>query len=493
MDFLDPKRKQANRRRLIVGYILMAIAVAMGTLVLLFTAYGFDIDRKTGNVIQNGTIFVDSHPGSSDVFLDGVLQRNKTSMHIVVPGSRQYTIKLQKDGYRDWSRIISLEGGRIERLNYPLLVPKSLVTTDVQLYSGVPELASQSPDQRWLLLQQPRQTYVFDLFDLDNPKDTPVTFSIPANLLTDATKASVLSVIAWSEDNHHLLIKRVYDGKDEFLILDTENVSNSVNLNIALGVSPFEVSFRNGKSDQVYLFDLAGGIVRSADVKNRSVSAPLLTDVLAYKSLGSEVILYVTANGAQDGTVNVRIRENDKASYLLKNMSRSQDYLLATKEVDGTSYFVVGSKTSEATFVYRDPLPTLKGQGGNQVIVSAVLRQKNPQFVSFSPDQRFVVVQSGENMVVLDIDSNHQYKTVLNHPIPLTTRVDWADPYHFKFVDNGNGYLVDFDGSNEQVLSPVAGAASPFLASDLKTFFCLASSASVNGRFALTQTSLIKE
>lgn len=491
MDFLDPKRKQANRRRLIIGYILMAIAVAMGTLVLLFTAYGFDIDRRTGNVIQNGTIFIDSQPGNSNVFLNGELQRNKTSMHVVVPGSRQYTILLQKDGYRDWARTLSLEGGRIERLTYPLLVPKNLVTTDLQLYSSAPELVSQSPDLRWLLVQQPKQISTFDLFDLDSPSDTPAILSIPVELLTDAAKSSTFSVVAWSDDNHHLLIKRVYDGKHEFLVLDTENMAKSVNLNTALGVSPSEVSFRDGKADQAYLYDSDGGVIRSADVKNRSVSSPLLTAVLAYKSLGSESILYVTANGASEGSVNVRIRENNEASYLLKNMPKDQTYLLAAEEFDGTPYFVVGSKTAEAVFVYRNPLPTLKGQVGNQVLVSAVLRQKNPQYVSFSPEQNFVVVQSATDTVVLDIENDHQYKTVLGHPIALTQKIDWLDSYHLKFVDNGNGYVIDFDGSNEQMLSSVAGTSGPFLASNFETVFNLASSVSVNGRFALTQSSLI--
>jgi hypothetical protein len=65
MDFLDPKRKKSHHKRLFIGYLLMAVAVAMGTLILLFSAFGYGVDRKTGDVIQNGTVFVDSQPGGS--------------------------------------------------------------------------------------------------------------------------------------------------------------------------------------------------------------------------------------------------------------------------------------------------------------------------------------------------------------------------------------------------------------------------------------------
>ncbi len=62
MDFLDPRKKRAYKIRLYIGYFLMAVALSIGTLILLFEAYGYDVNHKTGEVIQNGLVFVDSRP-----------------------------------------------------------------------------------------------------------------------------------------------------------------------------------------------------------------------------------------------------------------------------------------------------------------------------------------------------------------------------------------------------------------------------------------------
>lgn len=492
MDFLDPKRKKAHRRRLLIGYLLMVVAIAMGTLILLFSAFGYWVDRKTGDVIQNGTVFVDSQPGGSNIYLNGVLQGNRTSTRLVLPGGQQYTVKLSLDGYKDWTRTFTLSGGSIERLVYPLLVPKTLATTESQLYSSAPSLMTQSPDNHWLLVQQPNQTYVFDLYDLTNLKSNPTTVTIPNGLLTDPTKPALLSVIEWSSDNHHLLLQRSFNGTNEFLMLDVSSVSSSVNINTALSVNPSSVSLRDRKGDQVYIYDGSGGTIRSGDLKTRTMSGVILSDVLSFHSFGSDIILYATKTGADAGKVNVRVRENDKATYLLKSIHESQNYLLNIAEFDGTQYYTLGSNVEDAVFVYKDPLPTLKGQQSKALLIPAVLRLTNPQFVSFSPNSQFIAVQSKNNLVVYDVQNDHQYKLTLNHVVALGDKIMWMDGYRFVLTDNNQAYIFDFDGSNEQSL--VASLPNGvFFTPDNKQVVSLASSKKVTGRYALTQTSLTKK
>src|SRR4051812_16392289 len=115
MDFLDPKRKKAHRRRLFLGYILMAVVLAMGTWLLLVSARGFDYDRKTGSIIQNGYVYTDSKPGGATVFLNNTQQRDKTSSRLALPAG-QYDLRLELDGYRNWSRTVLVNGGGIERI-----------------------------------------------------------------------------------------------------------------------------------------------------------------------------------------------------------------------------------------------------------------------------------------------------------------------------------------------------------------------------------------
>src|SRR6476619_6690047 len=117
MDFLDPKKKRANRIRLYIGYALMAIALGIGTLILVFEANGYDLDPKTGSVIQNGLVFVDAHPIAATVNVDGQ-EKGQTDARLILTAG-DHNIELKRDGYRTWQKQIDLEGSVIRRFAYP--------------------------------------------------------------------------------------------------------------------------------------------------------------------------------------------------------------------------------------------------------------------------------------------------------------------------------------------------------------------------------------
>lgn len=493
VDFLDPKRKKAHHNRILIGYLLMAVAVAMATWLLLNSSFGYWVDPKTGDVIQNGTVFLDSRPSGSTVLLDGVPQNSKTASRLTLPGSRTYNVRLEQDGYRPWSRTFSLDGRSIERLVYPLLIPIKLTASEVQLYAASPGLTSQSHDYRRLLVQQPGQTYTFDLYDLNNPANAPAVITIPQTILSEPTKASTLAVVEWAGDNHHVLFNRSYDGNHEYIMFDTEIPANSLNINSGLGVTPSTISLRDKKYDQLYIYEANGGVLRSADTKSKTISGPILNDVISYDSFGPELILYSTRTAAQPGKTNFRIRENDKSSYLLKSIPDASLYQLAINEFDGTLYCVIGGDTSDGEFIFRNPLPALKGQTITPLLVSSVLRLKAPQFVSFSDNGAFISAQSGKDIVVFDIEGDRQFKLSLKHPVLNSDNIKWMDGYRFSFIDSGTSYVIDFDGSNEQKLMPASIASGPYFSPDFKAVFSFAPSVSVPGRFAFTQTSLIKK
>src|SRR3989344_6640991 len=98
MDLLDPNKKRAHTIRLFVGYFLVGTAIALASLILLFQSFGYDVDRKTGKVIQNGLIFISSHPEASDVYLNGDL-KDRTDVRLAVPAG-QYSVELKRSGYR---------------------------------------------------------------------------------------------------------------------------------------------------------------------------------------------------------------------------------------------------------------------------------------------------------------------------------------------------------------------------------------------------------
>lgn len=487
MDFLDPSKKRAHNIRLHIGYFLMSIVVVLGTLLFFSIANGFNIDRQTGTLYQNGTIYVDSKPKGGRVFVNNIEQSNRTDTRLDLPAG-SYTIRIQADGFRYWERTIDLSGGEIERLVYPYLIPNQFVTTDVATFSSLPSLETQSPDRRWLLLMKPDSVGSFDLYDLADEKKPAVNISIPEEILTASESGSTIKFIEWSTDNRHILFERVYDGETEFIMFDRENPSASININTTLGIKPVVISLKNKRPDQFYYLDSLPGILRVADTKSKTISAPMLDGVIDYKSYGDDIVLYATQKDVStEGRTDFRILEGN-TSYTLKNVAQSDRYVMDVSKYENQWYYAVGSSSENMTFVYEDPISSLKKKEQTPLNVVAIMRLENPRFVSFSAGTQFIGVQSGSKLLTLDLDKSHLYRLNLGVDVPIDTQVKWMDGHRYMFSSNGQSYIVDFDGSNEQTLVTSLSSTGPFFDRDYDNVFTIEDSKSTVGKKALTRT-----
>lgn len=486
MDFLDPKRKRAHRRRLKIGYALLSIMIAIGTTLVLYLAYGYDVDRKTGELIQNGTVFVDSKPRGAQVYLDGVLQNSRTDTRMDIPAGT-HTVKLRAEGYRDWERTFNLDGGSILRLTYPLLIPNVLQTSELATYDALPRLASQSLDRRWLVAQRPGQTYQFDLFDLNDPARPPQALVLPVALLSEPDAEASLRVIEWANSNRHVLLERSFNDKTEYIIFDREGTEHT-NINTSLGITPQYISLRNQKFDQIYWTDDAGTL-RSANLKDRTISAPLAQGVLKFESYDDNLLIYATNLDAEPGKTDFKIIENDK-TYLLKSLSMADSYMLDINRYDNQWYYAVGASADNLVFVYQNPLPALKQEVRTPLVVTAILRLDNPRFMNFSDGGQRVSVQSGSQLLVLDLFDNRQYRTRLEQDIPLDQQLEWMDGDRFIFTIANQSYILDFDGSNFNTLVTSQLGPGPFFDRNFRNVLTFEPSKLTPNKTGLTTTIL---
>jgi hypothetical protein len=488
MDFLDPRRRKAHRRRLFIGYVLMSIVVAIGTMIILYLAYGYDIDRKTGDLIQNGIVFVDSKPGGASIFVNDVRQGSLTDTRMVLPAG-VYTVRLEAEGYRHWERTFNLEGGQIQRLVYPYLIPNTFNTADIFQYDSVPQLATQSPDRRWVLIQKPGQVYQLDLFDLNNAAQAPKTVTIPSSILTSPNVPANLTAIEWSTDNRHVMFSRDFGGTIEYLMIDHESPNESININKVLGIAPALITLRDKKFDQFYYLDSAPGTLRSANTSNRTLSAPLANAVINFKSYSDDIILYTTQENVDAGKTDFRVIERDK-TYALKTVTQSEAYVMDVARYDDEWYYVVGGSADNMAFVYKNPLPALKQETRAPLIVTAILRLENPRFVSFSANTQFIALQSGNQLITLDLEDEHQYRIKLEYDIALAGKLKWMDGHRLTFTINSQSYIVDFDGSNVETLVSMNMPIEPLFDRNFDNVFTVEGSKQVSGKQALTRTVL---
>ncbi|MEO8105117.1 MAG: PEGA domain-containing protein [Candidatus Saccharibacteria bacterium] len=486
MDYLDPRTHLRHTIMLFIGYALIGVAIIIATIILLYQAYGFGVNRS-GSVIQNGLLFFSSQPRSADIYINGTLAKSKTNTRLVLP-SGIYRIKLDKTGYRPWERTVELDGGSVAHYDYPLLFPKNMITTKLQSYTAAPGVATQSPDQRWVVVAQADSMTNFDVYDLKNPANAPVVITLPANLLSKATTGESWVPSEWADDNQHLVLKHLYNGKTEFIELNRTAVDQSVNLNVALAASPTKLTLNDKKYDQFYLYNA------DATLQTASLNAPtavlLLSQVLAYQSYGSDAVLYVTGDGASNGKVAVKYTQAGQ-SFTIRTLPAGTNYLLNLTKYSGVFYFAVGAASENKVYVYKDPIGQINSRVVHSPVPIQVLHVENPNYIGFSSNAQFIMAENGQQFGVYDIENKRGYNYITTQPLDTPqAHAAWMDGNRLSYVSGGKLLIFDYDDTNMQSLVTAASAYLPFFAPDYQHLYFIAPEA-VAGQFNLSQASLL--
>ena len=486
MDFLDPDKKKKHVRRLYFGYFLVAVAIILASVVLLFQALGYDLDRKTGQVIQNGLIFFDSQPESATIYLNGE-DKGQTASRLTVPAG-QYTAELRRSGYKTWKRSFNLEGSSIERLVYPVLFPEKLNTQELRAYGGVTGFATQSPDRQWILTQKPGSLTLFEQIDANKPKDPVREVAVPVGVLTASPGEHALKAVEWSTDNRHVLLQHIYKDGTEFVMIDRETPASSFNVNKLFAQNPSKVSLRDKKYDQLYLYDSTARTLQRADAKTKQV-APLLSGVLAYKSYGADTLLYAATDSTKPDATVVRIRDGDK-TYPLRSYINAGEFHLDITRFDEQWYAVVGATNEGRVSIYKNPMTRSKNSANGLPQAHTVLIMKDPRQVLFSANARFILTQNGNQFAIYDAETNRRHYYAVDLPISAELKATWMDGHRLLVNTQSNVHVFDFDGINQRQLVRISPDTVPFFDRDYNRLYTLAPSSSSADKTTLTYTPL---
>jgi hypothetical protein len=485
MDFLDPKKQKAHGTRLLLGYALIGLALVLATTILLYQAYGFGIDKE-GRVIQNGLVFVSSMPAKATIYVNKAKYKDQTNTRLLLPAGG-YTLEINRDGYRNWKRAITVDGGSVERFDYSFLFPISLQTTTVKSYTAAPSLATQSRDRRWLLINTavPNQ---LDMYDLNQSKPTATQLALPADILAAGSTTDGWQAVSWAADNRHTLLKRLYQKNGqpgtEYILVDREDPAQSVNISILFGFTPTSLEFRGKAYDQFYAYDQSGGQVFTVSIK-KPTPQPYLSAVLAFAADG-DTVLYVTNQDAPIGKVLVRMRQNDDTPYAVRQLPSGSPYLVGLHSYSNDLYVAAGATVENHIYVYKDPLNVLKDDATAVPVPVQTLKVTAPMAVSFSLNNRFVMAQNVDRFAVYDAETDKGYAyQIPTLPDQATRPATWMDGYRLTTVSSGKVVVFDFDGTNLQKLSATTPAQLPFFSKDYKFLY------SLTGQNVLTSTGLL--
>ena len=486
MDYLDPKKQRRHRILLITGYIFIAIAIFITTIVLLYEAYGFGLG-KNGEVVQNSFVFVSSQPAGSQIRLNGKLNSARTNARLsLVEG--QYNLQINRTGYRPWQRPIAVIGGSVEHFDYPFLFPAKLTaSTPLKQYDSAPGLATQSPDRRWLLVQQAGSGAAFEEYDLKNPKTAAVVVTVPDEIINSGDSQS-WQLVEWSNDNRHVLLKHVYNDKSEFILVDRSDPAQSVNLNTTFKLSPTRVNLINKKFNQYYVYDGGNQTLQTVNLTDPTPK-PLLEHVLDYKSYGTNTLLYVSSSASRSDKVSIDLQQDGK-TYALREAAANSPYLLDLTQYNGALYVVAGASTENKVYVFKNPVTQLNSELGT-LVPAYILKVASPNYVSFSDNAQFIMDENGSQFSVYDAQNDIGYtydaKAPLDQPQP---HAKWMDGAHLTYVSNGKLLVFDYDHANPQTLMSANSNYLPFFDPSYK-FVDTLDPVTASGQATLESTFLV--
>jgi hypothetical protein len=468
MDFLDPNKKRQHTIRLFIGYALIATALFLASVLLLFAAFGYGINRSTGEVIQNGLLFVDAHPEQATMYINGQ-ERGQTDGRFVLEAGN-YSLELKRDGYRNWKRDFTLDGGNIVRLVYPFLFPEKLVSTDVQTFAAQPDLVSASPDRRWIVIHDQKNPTQFRVLDTSTKELPTETVSIPTTVLGTRTGASKMEMVEWSTDNRHVLLKNTFAGGYDFIVFDREDPAQSYNVTQVFDKAYAAVTLRDKKFDQLYLHDVPTGDLLSGNVKDRT-TAKVLEEVVAFWPYKDKTLLYTTNTDAPADKSLLRLKDG-QVTYTIRELARSKAHLLNMAEFDGDTYVIGCAPVDGKIYIYKNPVDALKQKSKDTLSPTVLMKLDKSQHLSFSSNARFASIQAGSQFAVYDFETKLQYKYDTKIAMPNGYKATWMDGHRLLLVSTKNVMtVIDYDGLNAQTLVTTTSAHVPMFDRDYNRLY----------------------
>lgn len=485
MDYLDLKKERQYHILLMLGYLLVAVAITIAAMILLYQAHGFGVN-KNGVVVQNGLVFFSSKPNPATIYANGKPQPNSTNTRLSLAAG-VYNVKISRNGYWDWQRKISVQGDDVQHFDYPFLIPKQLDTTNIRSFAGMPGLFTNSPDHRWLVIQPTSLLTSLQVYDLKNPNKDPLPLDIPIDILTKGTTEK-WQIVDWADDNKHLLVEHDYDDKTEFILLDRTAAGQSVNLNKTLSVNPTKLEFKNRKYDQYYAYEAASQTLRSMRLQG-SADEPIFQRVIAYKSYGTDTLLYVTDSGAPPGKVLVKLASGTK-TYNIRQFTAGSNYVVDLTKYSGTMYVVAGSTVDNKVYIYQDPAGQLDSGQVKVPGPQQVMHVTGVNYVSFSSSAQFVMAENGNHFGVYDLENKLGYNYTTAEPLDAPQlHASWMDGNRMIYVTAGQPLIFDYDHLNKHLVGKSVADYKPAFDPDFKNLYLL--SPAENGQFNLAETFLL--
>lgn len=430
----DQLKKRQNLR-VIISEIIMVIAVVFIVSILAFIVSGYWVNSEF-EVERQGMLQVSSVPTGADLLIDGEtswLQRTNASKTL---SSGEHTITLEKEGYDTWTKTINISEGLLYRLSYPYLFLKNRTSEKVYNTAGY-LLSTVSPDRDTLLLINDTTEWTLLNLKDDNlsPKKIDVsTYFSNVSLAENASVGLFTSQILdadWDQNGRHLLLKTKNNDNIEWVLLDVEDIKNSINLSKQFGAEFEEIKILDDSADN--LLAIQNHNLHKIDLKGKVLSAILAENVYDFDHYENEVI-FSASNSDQKYQVGLFKIGDDKVKTLA---TLSEPTKVAISQFYDHKYLITLTANHLSLYQKTD----FKKIGDFELGFS-------PSSLEVGHNGSFIVAYDGSKVATLDMEITQ----VLEWSVEGES-FGWINEDMIYSVHDGELLVYDFDGLNRRSLA----------------------------------------
>lgn len=449
------KRKKTIIR--FTNYALMTIAVVSLSIVCVFLILGYQFNTQKGTIDQGGLMQFRSFPSSARITLDG------SRLNFQTPGKQgvsagKHTVMMQRTGYHDWSKTVSIRPGELRWLNYARFVPLDITTSQITTLAGLGS-AIPSPDRQWFAaIADPTQPVVtvYDLRDEKNIVSVQLTLPVAALPVAPEGVPQSFEVKEWDFGARFILVKRTYGETVEFIRVERSDAKTAVNITDTFHL-PFSVMHFSGTSGNSF-YGLNGTDLRFIDASSKVVSGPLVQNIKHFELYKEKDIAYLSV---VNDTQTVGVLRDSKQS-IVRTYPAADAVSIDLSSFYNHDYLAVTHGTTLE--IIKDPLDNTDSAG--RVFARKQLKLPSVGWLMFSNSGRFAVAGNGTSYETYDIETDEHFVAKFEAQADPTAKLKWLDDFYLTTSAGDSLVISEFDGNYSHRITTAAAGVPVTLSDD---------------------------
>ena len=435
--------------------VFAILVIIFGTALLVAFAQGYTFDATTGQIKSTGLVLVNSNPGGANVYIDSKDTHKKTPYRYTNAAAGTINVLIKKAGFRDWYAKLLVTAGEVTFSDYAILLPNQLYQQNLAQPVNYNQILQSTDQKHSVALSKDKKA----IYSVNNDGEAKPLISAEqdsniiefSNIIISPNGERIIFNQSLQSGQIQTLTLKLADGK-------TGNITSQLSI-------PANSDLRFNPADTNEIFWLSDRVIKKIKLSELSLSATIISNVATYSVADDRLLI-----------VESKINPTDKTQQLVSyNFSGSDRKIISSTQSDAKGYqlsFIKSRYNEYATIVHNtDGLFELirnPYSDQNQTISKEGI---GISYIATNPNSRFIILSQGGTMKTIDLEFSQRYSSHTN--IGTSDSIKWLDSYHLIIQTDNQLRMVDFDGQNNQLLTPIADVVAFSINADNKSILPL--------------------